>query len=205
MRMNNKTKFDELLKRLKEAEQAFEQEVDELFTEKRQQFNYKLQRGKVVFERSIRKLQHQQRTGVWRYLSKAPLGFILSAPVIYGMLIPMVFLDLSITVYQHICFRIYGVPRVKRGDYLYIDRYYLPYLNIIEKINCVYCGYGNGLIEYAREVVARTEQFWCPIKHARRTLDPHRRSNKFFDYGDAEAWRKDLAKIRKDWDSDTTS
>lgn len=114
-------------------------------------------------------------------------------------------IDLSITVYQHICFRIYGVPRVKRGDYLYIDRYYLPYLNIIEKINCVYCGYGNGLIEYAREVVARTEQFWCPIKHARRTLDPHRRSNKFFDYGDAEAWRKDLGKIRKDWDSDTTS
>ena len=201
--MNNKTKLDELLERLKEAEQAFEQEVDKVFTKKREQFNYKLQRGKIVFERSIRRLQHKQRTGVWRYLSRAPLGFILSAPVIYGILIPLAFLDLSVTVYQHICFRIYGVPRVKRGDYLYIDRYYLPYLNLIEKINCIYCGYGNGLIEYSREIVARTEQFWCPIKHARRTLDPHRHSKKFFDYGDAEAWQKELKKIRKDWDSDT--
>ncbi len=201
--MDNMTKLDALLKRLKDAERDFEQEVDKLLTEKRKQFNYKIQRGKVVFERSIRRLQRQQRTGMWRYLSRAPLGFILSAPVIYGMLVPIAFLDLSITVYQHICFRIYGVPRVKRGDYLYIDRYYLPYLNFIEKINCIYCGYGNGLIEYSREIIARTEQFWCPIKHARQTLDPHNRSKKFFDYGDAEAWREKLGKIRKDWDSDT--
>jgi hypothetical protein len=116
------------------------------------------------------------------------------------MIVPLVFLDLSVTLYQHICFRIYGVPRVCRKDYLYIDRHYLPYLNPIEKVNCVYCGYGNGLIEYSREVVARTEQFWCPIKHARRTPDPHHRTEKFFDYGDAEAWRNNLDKVRKDWE-----
>jgi len=90
---------------------------------------------------------------------------------------------------------------VCRSDFLYIDRHYLPYLNLIEKANCVYCGYANGLIEYVREVVARTEQYWCQVKHARRTPDPHQRTKKFFDYGDGETWRKKLDNVRKDWDS----
>ncbi len=199
--MNNRTKLDELLERLKAAQHEFEQEVERLLDKKRQQFSYKLHRGRVFFERNVRRLQRQQRTGVWNYLHRAPLGVILSAPVIYGMIVPLGFLDLSVTIYQHICFRIYGVPRVCRSDYLYIDRHYLPYLNLIEKANCVYCGYGNGLIEYVREVIARTEQYWCPIKHARRTPDPHQRTKKFLDYGDGEAWRKNLGTIRKDWDS----
>jgi len=198
--MINGSGLEEILERLKAVQREFEQEVDRLLLEKREEFKYRLHRGKVVFERNIRRWQRQQRIGVWRYLRGAPIAFILSSPVIYGMIVPLVFLDLSVTLYQHICFRIYGVPRVCRKDYLYIDRHYLPYLNLIEKVNCVYCGYGNGLIEYSREVVARTEQFWCPIKHARRTPDPHHRTEKFFDYGDAEAWRNNLDKVRKDWE-----
>ena len=199
--MKNRTRLDEILNRLKAVQHEFEQEVDRLLAEKRQQFSYKLHRGKVIFQHNVRRLQRQQRTGLWRYLRGAPIAFILSAPVIYGMIVPLVFLDLGVTLYQQVCFRIYGIPIVRRGEYLYIDRHYLSYLNLIEKINCVYCGYGNGLIEYAREVVARTEQFWCPIKHARRTPDPHRLTEKFFDYGDADAWREDLDRVRKDWDT----
>ncbi len=197
--MSNSTKFDKLLERLAAAQHEFEQEVDKLLTEKRKQFSYTMHRGRVIFEQKVRLWQHQQRTDVWSYLKKAPLGFIISAPVIYGMVVSLVFLDVSVTLYQHVCFRIYGIPRVRRSDYLYIDRQYLPYLNLIEKANCVYCGYGNGLMEYGCEVVARTEQYWCPIKHARRTPDPHHRTKKFFDYGDAEAWRNSLDTVRRDW------
>ena len=192
------TKTDEILERLRVTEQELEQEVDSLLAEKRQQFNYTLRRGKVVFERSVQNWQRQHRTGLWPYLRKTPLSYILSAPVIYGMIIPLVILDLSITFYQHICFRIYGIPRVQRTDYLVIDRHHLAYLNAIEKFNCTYCGYGNGLIEYAREVVGRTEQYWCPLKHAQRTLDPHNRTLKYCDYGDAEAWSGNLEELRKD-------
>jgi hypothetical protein len=78
------------------------------------------------------------------------------------MVVPLVFMDISVILYQHICFRIYGIHRVKRGDYFTIDRHYLFYLNLIEKANCLYCGYGNCLIEYAREVIARTE-CWLPL------------------------------------------
>ncbi len=197
--MSKKTKLDELLQGLTDAQHKLEQEIDRLLTEKRRQFSYSLHRGKVIFEGNIRRLHRQQRTGIWRYLRGAPLGFIISAPVIYGMVVPLLFLDISVTIYQHICFRIYGIPRVCRGKYLYIDRHHLPYLNLIEKANCAYCGYGNGLIEYVREVISRTEQFWCPINHAKRTPDPHHRTKKFFDYGDGEAWKKKIDAMRKDW------
>jgi len=203
--MQPKTRLDEILERLQTAERELQQEVDRLLAEKREQFHYQLRRGKVVFEREVRRWQRQHRTGIWRYLRQTPLAFILSAPVIYGMLIPLLILDISFSLYQHICFRIYGIPRVRRADYLVIDRQHLAYLNIIEKFNCVYCGYGNGLIEYAREISARTEQYWCPIKHAIRTLDPHTRSQRFFEYGDAKAYRQGLAARRKDWKEQTAT
>ena len=80
-----------------------------------------------------------------------------------------------------------------------IDRHRLPYLNAVQKLNCLYCGYGNGVIAYAREIIARTEQFWCPIKHARRTHGAHARTSKFVDFGDADAWETQRVEIRKDW------
>jgi hypothetical protein len=184
------------MNRLRATQHELEAELDRLLEEKRQQFHYNLRRGRVVFERGVRHWQREHKTGLWRYLREAPLSFILSSPLIYGMIVPMLIIDLSVTVYQQICFRIYSIPRVRRGDYILIDRHHLAYLNAIEKLNCVYCGYGNGVIAYAREVSARTEQYWCPIKHARRTLDAHRQSERFFDYGDAEAWRNNLDQMR---------
>jgi hypothetical protein len=77
-----------------------------------------------------------------------------------------------------------------------VDRHRLAYLNTIEKLNCVYCGYGNGVIAYAHEVIARTEQYWCPIRHARRVHGAHERYPDFFDYGDAEAYRSGRARLR---------
>lgn len=193
------TTLDEILQRLHQTQLELEQELDRLLEQKRQQFKYQLQRGKVVFEQGIRRWQKEYRTGLWSYVSRAPIIFIISAPVIYGMLIPLLILDISISIYQHICFRIYRIPLVKRSDYLVIDRHQLDYLNMIEKMNCIYCGYGNGLIEYAREITARTEQYWCPIKHARRTLDQHHRTQRFFDYGDAESYTRNRKTLRQDW------
>jgi hypothetical protein len=196
------TALDDVLRQLRATQRELDHEIDRLLTEGREQFRYNVERGRVVFERGMRSLHRQQRKGLLRYLRETPIAFILSAPLIYGMFIPLVLLDLSLTIFQHVCFRIYGIPRVRRGDYLIIDRYHLGYLNAIERVNCVYCGYSNQLIEYAREVAGRTEQFWCPIKHARRTLDPHRRTGRFVDYGDAAGYGTRLEPLRKDWGSD---
>lgn len=153
----------------------------------------------MKFESEFKAFQQRYRVGAWRYLKEAKLSYILTAPIIYGMIIPLALLDLSLTLYQHLCFRVYGIPLVKRADYFAIDRHLLSYLNAIEKLNCVYCGYGNGVIAYGREITARTEQFWCPIKHARKAAGAHDRADKFLEYGDANAWRERLNQIRRDW------
>jgi hypothetical protein len=194
--------LEEILIRLRETQQELDREVDRLLAEGREQFRYNLRRGKVVFERNVRRLHLERRIGAWRYIGNAPVSFIITAPVIYGMIVPFVILDVSITIYQHVCFRVYGIPLVRRSDYLVIDRHRLPYLNAIEKVNCVYCGYGNQVIEYAREISGRTEQYWCPIKHAQRTMDPHPRTRHFVDYGDADAYRDELLQLRKEWEAD---
>jgi hypothetical protein len=100
-------------------------------------------------------------------------------------------------MYQWICFPIYKINKVKRSDYIVIDRHRLYYLNLIEKLNCLYCSYFNGLMGYISEIAARTEQYWCPIRHAKRLKSMHNNYKHFFDYGDSENFRNGLNDLRK--------
>jgi hypothetical protein len=146
---------------------------------------------------AIRALQRRHRIGLWRYLTSAPIATALTAPVIYSVLLPFVLIDLWVSLYQAICFRAWGVKRVRRRDFFAIDRHKLPYLNALEKVNCLYCSYANGVVAYVREVAARTEQYWCPIRHGRRVRDSHQRYDLFTPYGDAAAYRNRQAVIRR--------
>ena len=112
------------------------------------------------------------------------------SPLVYALIVPLVFLDLCVTLFQAICFPVYGIPRVTRSEFIVIDRHHLAYLNGIEKLNCAYCGYANGLLAYTRAIAGRAEEHWCPIKHARRTKGQHRQYFRFADYGDAEKYRQ---------------
>lgn len=64
-----------------------------------------------------------------------------------------------------------------------------PILNAIEKLGCIYCSYANGLLAYIAEIAARTEQHFCPIKHAQHVVRPHSLYTHFLPYGDARAYR----------------
>ena len=134
------------------------------------------------------------------YLRKAPLKHILSAPIIWSVLPAALCFDLIVTIYQASCFPIYGIPKVKRSEYIVFDRQYLNYLNLIEKFNCAYCSYFNGVIAYIQEIAASTEQFWCPIKHARRISMIHSRYQHFLAYGDGKAYRNTKEQIRRNFD-----
>jgi len=195
----NESRLEELIERVRKAEEDVSAEIERLVDEQKERFHYKVESGKIRFEEAVALLQKRYRRTVWQYLRGAKPSYILSAPIIYAMVIPIALLDLGMTIYQQICFRIYGIPLVKRGEYIVIDRHMLAYLNAIEKLNCVYCGYGNGVMAYGREITARTEQFWCPIKHAMRARGAHARTAKFLEYGDAEAWENELAQKRRDW------
>jgi len=187
--------IENLVGRIKNLESELIQELHK----KEKDFFYIVIRKKVRFEREVRKRHKTLAHTIRRYMVDAAFLNILTAPVIWFCLIPGVFLDLTLTVYQTICFPVYGIPKVRRNNYIVIDRHHLSYLNGIEKLNCVYCGYFNGLVAYVQEVVARTEQYWCPIKHARKLKTIHNRYRNFLDFGDGEGFRETIEKVRRDF------
>jgi hypothetical protein len=155
--------------------------------------------GKARFLPHVLKEQATHRKHLLSYLRDARILVFLTAPVIYFCLFPFLFLDACVTFYQFVCFPVYGVPKVRRSDYLIYDRGNLKYLNLLERLNCFYCSYGNGVIAYVREVVGRTEQHWCPIKHARKMLASHSRYAHFLDYGEAREYRAEVETVRCDF------
>ena len=166
-----------------------EQQLEDEFARRRAALNYTIEHGRVIFERDVRKHHRALRHKLGSYLVHARPLVVLSAPVIYSVILPLVLLDVFVTLYQAICFPIYGIEKVRRRDYISLDRRHLAYLNGLEKLNCVYCGYGNGLLAYAREIAARTERHWCPIKHADKMQGTHRHYPEFCEYGDANAYQ----------------
>jgi ABC-type multidrug transport system fused ATPase/permease subunit len=188
------TRMDELFDRIAALERELESEVNHA----RQNWRYRVEAGRVRFERDVRAVHRRLRHGIWRFLGESSLSSLVTAPVIYSLVVPIALLDLWITVYQAVCFRAYDIARVKRSSYIVVDRQHLAYLNAIEKLNCVYCGYANGVFAYVREVAGRTEQYWCPIRHARAVRGPHPHYRHFIDYGDAEGYRKRWLPLRNE-------
>ncbi len=160
---------------------------------------YELRNGKVWFSNEMKREHRRLKTSLVRYVLHSRILAILTAPFIYAVIIPFVLLDLFVSVYQAVCFPVYGIPKARRGDYIAIDRNKLRYLNAVEGFNCMYCSYGNGVLAYAVEIAGRTEQHWCPIKHARRVQNTHDRYSHFLPYGDAHAYREEIDKVRCDF------
>ena len=186
------SRIEDLIDQMRELEAQTQLEFDK----RRDDFAFTVEERRIRFSEEVSQLQRGLKTGLFKYITGSTLLKVITAPVIYAGVVPMVLLDLFLWLYQSICFPVYGIPKVKRSDYLELDRGDLPYLNVIEKMNCAYCGYANGLASYFREISARTEQYWCPIKHARRIQAAHNRYPMFFEYGDAESYRLGLERLR---------
>jgi hypothetical protein len=192
--------MNDRLEMLLEKFRTLERELTMEFQKKQEEFFYEVHKKKVRFQQGI-KLEHKKLiVNVLQYILNARPLAILTVPVIWSCAIPAILMDVTISIYQAICFPVYGIPKVRRSDYIVLDRHNLGYLNIIEKLNCVYCGYFNGVVAYAREMAARTEQHWCPIKHARRVGDIHSRYKYFFDFGDAKRYHQEIETARRDFE-----
>lgn len=186
-------KLTELLEKIGDMESELAQEL----AHRHEKLVFTIEKRKIRFSEEIQKQHKLLETRFSEYVFDSGVLIILTIPIIWLALIPALFLDVVVFIYQLLCFPVYGIPRVKRGDYVVIDRQDLHYLNWLEKVNCMYCGYFNGLMGYVREVAARTEQYWCPIRHARPLKSVHGRYKAFFEYGDAEGYREKLGDVRK--------
>jgi hypothetical protein len=177
---------------------VLEDELQKAIEAQEGHLRYRINDKRVIFEQTIKDAHQRVKLGVFRwFLTVRPQNFI-TMPIIYGMIVPLVLFDLCISFYQISCFPIYGIARVKRANYIVMDHQHLAYLNIIEKVDCMYCSYAVGMLGYAGEITARTEQYFCPIKHARKILSSHSRYEHFLDYGNADDFHDKVEQFRSE-------
>ncbi|MDD5406864.1 MAG: hypothetical protein PHE73_08020 [Sulfurovaceae bacterium] len=190
MDLNKNDKVAQLVEKIKSLEAELELELHEKF----ENFNCEITQKRE----ELRAIYKRDKENWFVYLMNAPVLYVLSVPIIWACLIPAFFLDIVVSLYQATCFPIYKISKVKRSDYIIVDRHKLGYLNIIEKANCWYCSYFNGLLGYVSEIGGRTEQFWCPIRHSARVKSMHEYYKNFVDYGNSKEYRQNQPELRKE-------
>jgi hypothetical protein len=189
--------MNEHIKKLLDQMTALEDELRTAMNEQPSSIFFQIKGKRVEFEKSMQETHRRLKTNFFRWLVTNRPQNLITGPIIYAMIIPLVITDIFITFYQLTCFPIYGIKKVRRADYIIFDRQQLHYLNFIEKFHCTYCAYGSGMIAYISEIVARTEQYFCPIKHARKILGTHARYARFLDFGEAENYENKLEEYRR--------
>lgn len=175
---------------------ALEDELRVALQEDESNVLFKIKGKRIEFEQAIRQKHRKLKTGVFRWIVTNRPQNLITGPIIYGMFIPLLLMDFLVSLYQLICFPVYGIRKVRRSDFIVFDRQHLEYLNFIEKFHCTYCAYGAGLVSYMNEILARTEQYFCPIKHARKMTGMHSRYGRFMSYGDAKDYETRLEEYR---------
>lgn len=187
--LSMKSEISKLIERMEARKREFSESLSKSYADLAEKYGFSISGRKIVFVDKARKTHKKLRENVFKYVLTANVRNVLSMPFIYSMIIPAVILDIFITTYQFFAFPLYGIPRAKRSDFIVYDRRFLAYLNVIEKIHCLYCSYVNGLFAYSMEIAARTEWYWCPIKAAKSPHFSHSQYQRFADYGDAEGWK----------------
>lgn len=188
--------MNDRMRHILEQINALEDELRAALHERENRLLYQIKGKHIEFEDSVKDAHRKLKMGVFRWFIAVRPQQLLTAPFIYGLIVPLAFLDICTTIYQAACFPIYRIAKVRRSNYIAIDHQHLAYLNIFEKFHCIYCSYANGLLAYVREIAARTEQFFCPIKHARNILGAHSHYGQFLDYGEAEHFHARLMELR---------
>lgn len=186
-------RIDEILERI----QSLEDELEAELSARKDSLSSHWQSKRTQFEKEILEQQKKFKVGLFKYIWTAELKSLIAAPFIYALIFPLVLLDIFISIYHAICFPLFNIKKIKRSDFIVFDRSHLAYLNLLEKINCAYCSYGNGLIAYVREIAGKTEQYWCPIKHQRRIFLSHPYYKRFSEYGDAQNYQENLKQLRQ--------
>ena len=123
--------------------------------------------------------------------NKKTLQHIISL-ILLIILAPFIFLlDIFTEIYHRIGFRLCNIPLVNRKEFIKIDRHKLPYLNFFDKLACAYCGYANGVAKYMVEIGARTEKYWCGIKHKKtQGFREQAHQKDFLEYGNKKEYKK---------------
>ncbi len=188
--------MNDKIKEMIEEIETMKKRLGEEIVKQEEHASYKIRNGYVEFEKEMFEKQKANMMHLWDWFKEIPLLQLFSAPVIYAMVVPAVILDIMLFIYHNVVSRVFKIQFGKRSDYIVFDRQYLGYLNIVEKLNCLYCAYFNGVMQYAAAIAGRTEFYFCPIKHAKKIAYKHEFYDAFLPYGYGDAYQKKLKEIR---------
>ncbi len=105
------TAMETLVEGLREARDRIEAEI----ADRRAAFRYRVERRRVIFEDEMRARHRAMRESLRSFLGRTRPLTVLTAPLIYAMIVPFALMDACVTLYQAICFRAYGIDRARRG------------------------------------------------------------------------------------------
>ena len=100
---------------------ALEAELDAELARRAAELRFGFEHGKLVFEQEVLRRHRELKVSLWAYIKRANILIVLTAPVIYSLIIPLAILDLFLFIFQAVCFPTYGITRVKRSDYVVFD------------------------------------------------------------------------------------
>jgi hypothetical protein len=92
---------------LMEKMRSVESEIESELAKRREELRFGFENSRVVFEEEALRIHRAIKTRASRYLLQANPLVVLTAPVIYSLLIPIMLLDIFVIVYQLICFPVY--------------------------------------------------------------------------------------------------
>ncbi|KYJ85885.1 hypothetical protein [Sulfurovum riftiae] len=187
-------RIKEMMVEIEDLRQKLKEEIEQ----QEKKIDYEIKNGYIRFEDEVLSKQKENMKHLLAWFGETPFIQLLSAPIVYGMVLPALLLDLMLFVYTYVVGRVFKITFVQRKDYIVFDRQYLGYLNIVEKLNCLYCAYFNGLMQYSAAIAGRTELYFCPIKHAKKIAYDHNYYDAFFAYGDGEKYPQKLEKLREE-------
>ena len=190
--------MNDRIKELIEEIETMKKKLGEEIVKEEENIHYRTYNGYIQFEKEMFDRQKENMMHLWDWFREIPLIQLLSAPVVYMMIVPAVVLDIMLFIYTNVVSRVFNIEFGKRDEYVVFDRQYLGYLNVVEKLNCLYCSYFNGLMQYASSIAGRTELYFCPIKHAKKIAYKHEFYDMFLPYGNGDEYQKKLKELRKD-------
>ena len=101
---------------------ALEEELRAAVHQQESRMFFQIKGKRVEFERSVRDAHRKLRKNFFRWLVTNRPQNLITGPVIYAMILPLMMVDFFVSFYQWACFPIYGVAKVRRSDYIVFDR-----------------------------------------------------------------------------------
>ena len=106
--------MNEKINLLLEKMAALENELQEAVHQQESRVFFQIKGKRVEFEQSVKQAHRKLKTSLFRWLVTNRPQNLITGPIIYAMVFPLMMLDFFVSLYQFTCFPIYGINKVRR-------------------------------------------------------------------------------------------